>query len=210
MAMTKNSIVTIKRKIARLEKGMAESKRQCAELQKTLVLRFAEENQKRVDAFRDGIAKEQIELDATDVKALLEFIRNRKKKAAAEQAADARKNKKAPDAHPDDSDKKSEKMAAPQNGEHPNKDEKIPEGQNEVPPKKSEDGQNPPAEKKTEDGKSEKLEDVDKSQKDGPVETMVADVSVSSPNGVVNPDEQKNNGNGELIQMWSPDDNNVF
>lgn len=191
MAMTKNSVATIRRKIAKLEKGMAESKRQCAELKKTLAVRFAEENQKHMDAFRDAVAKKHIELTADDVKALVSFICDRKKETSKEESP---KNVS-------DSDEKEKSSETKTDDKQEKKEEPAPADRDEKHEDNSDDGKNPS------DKNEEENNGSGKSEKDENVEVKVADVSVSSPNGAVNPDEQKNEEN---VQMWSPGDNNVF
>ena len=130
-------------------------------------------------------------------KALVAFICERKEESSKEEnpknAPTSDEKEKSQETKTDDKQEKKEEAASA------DRDEKHKEN--------SDDEKISSDESKDENGDAEKSEDDGKSEKDAPVEVKVADVSMSSPNGAVNPDEQKNEEN---IQMWSPGDNNVF
>lgn len=229
MAMKKNTLAALQRKLEKINKVLEDGKRQRTEIEKDIALQFAKENQKQVNAFHDAISKEHILLTPEDVKAALELVRNRKKDeqdaVAEENAKSAEKSQKSDEQPSADSDEKSKKSSDGKSDENQKNDENVSDEEDENRQKNAkneqshEDGKmikSDESAKSGDDEKSEKSEEQpsaasdEKSEKSDSVETKVADVSVSSPHGAVNPEEQKNDGKGEPIQMWSPGENNYF
>lgn len=188
MAMTKSSLRSLQKKREKIEQVMQEKQSEYDSIQKLISDYFVEKNKEQIELLGREVSKAGFEVSASDRKAILEFLRERKsenvpaeKKAAEPKPASVKK----------DAEASSKKTA-----EVPQNDAK------EQDATEAKQGENP-----KEDANSKEAESVPAS--DEPVETKSVDVSISSPNGIQK-DGEGSNTSAPNIQSWSPSASTVF